>query len=737
MNASLQSVPTITATEQDALDRLAQAAHGRPFEWLGPHEHSDHIMVRIMAPGAEGVDLVDHTGKRLACAEYASEGIFRACLPKHTPYQLKILWPGDIEQITEDAYRFDPWPGEMDIYLFGEGRHRELTHVFGAVETEIDGVAGVRFTLWAPNAHRVSLVGEFNQWDGRRHPMMKHESCGMWAIFVPHLRPGARYRFELLDANYQVRTKVDPLARESGATHEVVSIVASNEPFRWHDNAWMARRAKRSMRTSPLSIYELHPLSWQRGEDGRFVDWDELSSRLIPWVADLGFTHIELMPITEHPFVGSWGYQPIGLFSPMSRMGSPESLSRFIDACHASGIGVIVDWVPAHFPADEYGLVQFDGTALFEHADPREGFHPDWNTLIYNVGRHEVRGFLIASALEWLERFHIDGLRVDAVASMLYRDYSREDDQWVPNRYGGRENLEVIDFLRELNDTVAERCSGVMMIAEESTAWPGVTAPTATGGLGFTFKWNMGWMHDTLSYMERDPFFRRHHHHELTFGLQYAFSENFVLPLSHDEVVHGKGSLLNKLPGDESLKLAGLRAYLAFMWAHPGKKLLFMGAELGQLKEWNHDLELEWNRLDEPGPKGLLRTLADLNRIYVSDPALHVRDADPGGFVWLVGDDTENSVLAFLRKAEPGKAPLLVVCNFAPVERPAYRIGVPIASLWFEVFNSDSELYNGSNIGNGGWVQARAEPSHGQPASLQLTLPPMSTLYLRQGDWPS
>ncbi|MFC0266661.1 1,4-alpha-glucan branching protein GlgB [Kushneria aurantia] len=725
------------ASELRALRALGDACHDAPFAWLGPHRYHDASLVRVMAPGADRVVLVDAEGASLAEGEYIEGGVFIAELREARDYRLKIVWPGGVEQVTEDPYRFAPLPGELDLHLFCEGRHHELARVFGARAMTIDGVAGVRFTLWAPGAQRVSVVGDFNGWDGRRHPMLKHAGSGVWALFVPHLNAGERYRFELLDRDGRLRSKVDPLGRQFEATPGGASMVASSQPFQWNDSAWLARRSASDAHRSPLAIYELHVLSWQYDQAGASLSWDELASRLIPWVADLGFTHIELMPITEHPFVGSWGYQPIGLFAPTARMGSPESFARFVDACHAAGIGVILDWVPAHFPNDEHGLVRFDGTPLYEHGDPREGVHPDWNTLIYNLGRPEVRGFLIASALQWLEQFHIDGLRVDAVASMLYRDYSRAPDAWLPNAEGGRENFEAIDFLRELNAAVASRCPGVITIAEESTAWPGVTAPASTGGLGFTFKWNMGWMHDTLEYMKRDPLYRRWHHHELTFGLQYAFSEHYILPLSHDEVVHGKGTLLSRMPGDEGLKLAGLRAYLAFMWAHPGKKLLFMGAELGQWQEWHHDRELDWQRLDEAGPRGLCRAIADLNRIYVEDPALHLHDIEPHGFSWVIADDSDNSVIAFLRYAEQGQAPLLVVCNLTPIAREHYRIGVPVQSIWREVFNSDSIFYAGSNQGNGSAVHAHPEPSHGHPASLLLTLPPMSTLYLRQGDWPT
>ncbi len=568
--------------------------------------------------------------------------------------------------------------------------------------------------------------------------MRRRHQAGVWELFLPQglgVGPGARYKFELIGADGQLLVKSDPVARQTEPPPATASVVADPAAFRWGDTAWMQTRAQRQQPDAPIAIYEVHAGSWLRDLEagGRSLRWDELADRLIPYVRALGFTHIELLPVAEHPFGGSWGYQPLGLFAPSARFGAPEAFARFVDRCHQANIGVIVDWVPAHFPTDAHGLARFDGTALYEHQDPREGFHQDWNTLIYNFGRNEVRGFLIASALEWLEHFHIDGLRVDAVASMLYRDYSRRADEWVPNRYGGRENLEATTFLQQMNTVVHERCPGAITIAEESTAWPGVTAPVDVNGLGFDYKWNMGWMHDTLHYMQRDPVYRQHHHDGLTFGLVYAFSEHFILPISHDEVVHGKGSLLGKMPGDAWQRLANLRAYLAFMWTHPGKKLLFMGCEIGQLGEWNHDASPEWHLLDDPRHRGVQRLVHDLNALYRNEPALHVRDCAPEGFNWVVGDDRVNSVFAYLRLDDAGR-PMLVVANMTPVPRDGYRIGVPPvdgAVRWREVLNTDAAIYGGSNLGNGGAVDVDHVPSHGQGQSLVLRLPPLSVVVLK------
>ncbi|MBB5694576.1 1,4-alpha-glucan branching protein GlgB [Muricoccus pecuniae] len=708
----------------EAIQAIVEGRHGDPFAVLGAHGGR----VRSFQPGALSVEAVPAGGAPVALGQVHDIGMFEGEVPAG-PYTLRITWPGGVQE-TEDPYAFGPLLGDMDIYLFSEGRHHEMGRVFGARAMTVEGVPGVRFAVWAPNARRVSVVGEFNNWDGRRHPMRLRGGAGVWEIFVPRLAPGARYKYEILGAHGGVLPlKADPVAAQSELAPGTSSIVTKPVSHPWNDAAWMDRRAGLQAPDAPISIYEVHPSSWWRAENGEAPDWDGLAARLIPYVRGMGFTHVELLPIMEHPFGGSWGYQPLGLFAPTARFGTPEGFSRFVDHCHEAGIGVILDWVPAHFPSDPHGLGQFDGTALYEHADPREGFHRDWNTLIYNFGRNEVRGFLIASALHWLEHYHVDGLRVDAVASMLYRDYSRNAGEWVPNIHGGRENLEAVAFIKELNEVVRARCPGAIMVAEESTAWPGVSASVSEGGLGFHYKWNMGWMHDTLHYMQEDPVNRRWHHGQMTFGLVYAFSEKFMLPLSHDEVVHGKGSLLRKMPGDDWQKRANLRAYLSFMWTHPGKKLLFMGGEIAQPTEWNHDTQIPWHLLDDPRHRGVQELVRDLNRAYRAHPALHQRDADPAGFAWVVGDDAGNSVLAFLRYAE-GAAPALVVCNLTPVPREGYRIGVPSAGWWREILNSDAASYGGSGLGNAGGAEAREEASHGQPASLTLTLPPLATLIL-------
>jgi 1,4-alpha-glucan branching enzyme len=630
--------------------------------------------------------------------------------------------------------------GELDLHLLNEGTHRDIASCLGAQALTLRGTRGVRFAVWAPNARSVSVVGDFNGWDGRRHPMRSRGASGVWELFIPRVAPGALYKYELHGPHGLLPLKADPVALQCEAPPGTASVVADPMPFAWTDGDWLAARARVGAASAamplshqPLSVYELHPGSWRRRWEGDrpAPGWDELGEQLIPYLVEHGFTHVELLPIMAHPFGGSWGYQPLGLYAPHAPWGPPEALKRFINRCHVAKIGVILDWVPAHFPTDAHGLARFDGTALYEHADPREGFHQDWNTLIYNFGRHEVRGFLVASALHWLEHYHVDGLRVDAVASMLYRDYSRRPGEWVPNRYGGRENLEAIGFLRQLNDVVAERCPGALMIAEESTAWPGVTQPTRDGGLGFSFKWNMGWMHDTLHYVARPPIHRRWHHGEMTFGLVYAFSERFMLPLSHDEVVHGKGSLLRKMPGDRWQQFANLRAYYGFMWAHPGKKLLFMGGELAQEREWSHDRELDWDLLADPCHRGVQRLVADLNRAYRAEPALHRGDCEATGFHWIVGDDAANSVFAFLRTGGDDDPPVLAVCNFTPVPRSGYRLGAPRLGRWREILNTDASVYGGSDLGNLGAVTAQEVPSHGQPYSLELTLPPLATILLR------
>ena len=720
------------------IEALSWARHRDPFAVLGPHEVDGHHVVRVYMPGALGVEVVSAAGASKAAPAvpllHVRDGFFTgrvgaAIHASGAGYRLKILWPEGVQE-TEDPYAFGVLLGDLDLHLIAEGRHSEISDCLGAHQVTVDGVEGVRFAVWAPNAQRVSVVGDFNSWDGRRHAMRLRFSAGVWEIFIPRLAAGTRYKFELVGADGSLLPhKADPYARQSELAPGTCSIVTDPAPFVWTDTSWMETRGAAQSADAPMSVYEVHVGSWLRDAQGNSCNWEELADRLVPYATDMGFTHIELLPIMEHPFGGSWGYQPLGLFSPTARFGSPRDFARFVDRCHHAGLGVILDWVPAHFPTDAHGMARFDGTALYEYQDPREGFHQDWNTLIYNLGRNEVRNFVIASGIEWLHRFHVDGLRVDAVASMLYRDYSRKQGEWIPNSFGGRENLEAIAFLRDLNVEVAKRCPGAITIAEESTAWPGVTAPVAEGGLGFQYKWNMGWMHDTLTYMERDPLYRSHHHHELTFGLVYAFSEKFVLPLSHDEVVHGKGTLLTKMPGDRWQKFANLRAYYGFMWAHPGKKLLFMGGELAQEKEWNHDGQVAWETLSDPLPAGVQKLVRDLNRAHVSLPALHKRDAHPDGFRWVIGDDNNNAVFAFLRS--DGNQHVLAASNMTPVPRKAYRIGVPHGGAWREIVNTDAQVYGGSGLGNGGTVLAEDRPAHGMPCSVVLTLPPLATLLLQ------
>ena len=719
------------------IQALVRAEHPDPFSVLGPHaDGKGGQLIRAFLPGAVSVQVLAHEGQALlgSLEQAQTPGLFVGHFVQAQAYLLQVDW-GDAQQISEDPYSFGPLLGEMDLYLFAEGNHRDLSHCLGAQLTHVDGVPGVRFAVWAPNARRVSVVGDFNGWDGRRHPMRLRHPSGVWELFVPRLLAGEAYKYEILGAQGILPLKADPMALQTQLPPLTASIVAAPLNIDWQDADWMHARAQHQRTDAALSIYELHVGSWQCevddvGDVSRQYNWRELAECLIPYVQQLGFTHIELMPIMEHPFGGSWGYQPLSQFAPSARYGSPEDFGAFVNACHVAGIGVILDWVPAHFPNDTHGLAQFDGTALYEYADPREGFHQDWNTLIYNLGRTEVHGFMLASALHWLKHYHVDGLRVDAVASMLYRDYSRKAGEWVPNIHGGRENLEAIDFLRHLNDVVALEVPGALVIAEESTAWPGVTQGTEQGGLGFSYKWNMGWMHDSLHYIQQDPVYRAHHHNELSFGLVYAWHEHFILPISHDEVVHGKHSLIDKMPGDRWQKFANLRAYLSFMWAHPGKKLLFMGCEFGQWREWNHDQQLDWYLLQYPEHRGVQKLVSDLNQLYREEPALHEQDVVPQGFQWLIGDDATNSVYAWLRWSKAGK-PVLVVANFTPVPREAYRVGVPEAGTWHEIINSDAGVYSGSNYGNGGGVNTDPQPSHGQEVSLALNLPPLGVLILR------
>ncbi len=723
-----------------AIAAIAEGRHGDPFAVLGLHTTPDGTQsIRAFWPGAEAATIIDAaTGEEMATLETLHpDGFFAGPVTGHGEafaYRLRFTH-GSASWEAEDPYRFSSVLGDMDIYLMAEGSHRRIYERLGAHPRTIDGVEGVSFAVWAPNAKRVSVVGDFNQWDGRRHPMRKRVEAGVWEIFLPGVMPGAHYKYELVTRDDTPPSlKADPVGFQQEVPPATASCVVGLPPLEWHDAEWMAARGEKQALSAPISIYEVHLGSWRRGEGNSLLTYDELAEQLLAYVEDMGFTHIECLPVSEHPFSGSWGYQPIGLFAPTSRFGSHEAFARFVDRFHQAGIGVIIDWVPAHFPSDAHGLVRFDGTALYEHEDPRLGFHQDWNTLIYNFGRTEVRNFLVANALYWLERFHIDALRVDAVASMLYLDYSREVGEWIPNVHGGRENLDAIAFLRELNTRLFADHPGATTIAEESTAWPQVSRPVDGGGLGFGYKWNMGWMHDTLEYMSHEPVHRKYHHHQMTFGIHYAFSENFVLPLSHDEVVHGKGSLLAKMPGDRWQKFANLRAYYAFMWTHPGKKLLFMGGEFGQEREWNHDFSLDWHLLDDPAHRTLQALVRDLNRLYREIPALHARDADPGGFEWIDATDSDNSVYAFMRHGGPGDAPVLVVCNFTPVVRENYRIGVPCGERWTERLNTDAAIYGGSNVGNSGTVFADPEGWHGRPASLSLTLPPLATIVLQHAE---
>ena len=717
--------------DMNAIWAVVEGRHGDPFAVLGPHHTGGLLVVRVWLPGSDGVELIDAQGGSLGTLERVHDaGFWSGPLVRPGAYRLRVQTHGTTYE-AEDPYRFGPTVTNSDLHLASQGYHRDLGHFLGAHEATYDGVSGVRFAVWAPNARRVSVVGDFNHWDATRHPMRVHSASGIWEMFVPGVGPGAIYKYDMLGPSGEaLPQKADPMAWAAEVPPATGSLVVSAAPFRWTDSAWMQRRGAAQAPNAPISAYEVHAGSWLPAAADGASGWAELAEKLVPYVAGMGFTHVELLPIMEHPFGGSWGYQPLGQFAPAARLGPPEAFAAFVDRCHAHGVGVLLDWVPAHFPTDAHGLARFDGTPLYEHGDPREGFHRDWNTYIYNLGRNEVRGFLIASALFWLKHYHADGLRVDAVASMLYRDYSRDAGDWVPNQYGGRENLEAVAFLQELSGAIAEHAPGAVLIAEESTAWPGVTRPAHEGGLGFDYKWNMGWMHDTLHYMAEQSVNRRYHHGEITFGLVYAFSERFMLPLSHDEVVYGKGSLIRKMTGDTWQKFANLRAYYAFMWAYPGKKLMFMGCEFAQDREWNHDIGLDWFLLDEPHHTGVQSLVRDLNHAYRTIPALHQGDCDPAGFRWVVVDDAENSVYAWLRTPLDGGAPVLVVCNMTPVPRQGYRIGVPRDGHWTEVLNSDAGIYGGSGVGNFGGATAEPVGAHGFDTSLSLTLPPLATLIL-------
>ncbi len=714
---------------------IVAARHGDPFAVLGLHESAEGLAIRTFVPHAKTVKVIGRDGGVLAdLLQRHPEGFFEGLLGANQQrgiYRLRAENAGGAWEFY-DPYAFGPVLGPTDDHLIIEGTHRELYQRLGAHLVTHEGVAGVVFAVWAPNAQRLSVVGDFNNWDGRRHQMRRRIDSGVWEIFAPDLGVGAVYKYEIIGASGELLPlKADPCGFGAELRPSTASIVTRTDDFVWDDGAFLQARGEGDARRRPMSVYEVHLGSWRRGDGGRFLTYDELADQLVPYVAELGFTHLELMPINEHPLDASWGYQPIGLFAPTRRFGEPAGFARFVDRAHRHGLGVILDWVPAHFPTDAHGLRRFDGTALYEHSDPRRGFHPDWNTAIYNFGRREVGNMLAANALYWLQRYHVDGLRVDAVASMLYLDYSRKPGEWLPNAEGGNQNREAVSFLQHTNTLVYANCPGAVTIAEESTAWPGVSQPVYAGGLGFGFKWNMGWMHDTLDYIGRDPVHRRWHHDKLTFGLLYAFSENFVLPLSHDEVVHGKGSILTRMPGDEWQKFANARAYFGFMWGHPGKKLLFMGQEFGQWSEWNFDGELDWPVLQSRAHSGLKTWVGDLNGLYRSVAALHARDCESDGFRWIVADDADQSVYAWIRFGGPSDAPVAIISNFTPVPRLNYRIGLPKPGRWREILNSDAIPYGGSGHGNFGSVVAQDIPSHGYPYSAEIVIPPLATIYFQ------
>jgi 1,4-alpha-glucan branching enzyme len=716
------------------LEAIVKREHGDPHSILGAHPDGDGVVIRVLRPGARAVAAQFDDGPDVELEEIHPGGVFESAVPgAELPlsYRLEVDYGEGGSFTIEDPYRFTPTIGDFDLHLIGEGRHEELYERLGSHVIEHEGVSGTAFAVWAPAARAVSVVGDFNSWDGRLHAMRSMGPGGIWELFLPGVSPGARYKFELLTQDGDLRLKADPYAQEAETPPKTASVVTESQ-HRWGDADWLARRAESELLGQPMSIYEVHLGSWRRNpqEGDRPLNYTELADELSAYATDMRFTHVQLMPVMAHPFSGSWGYQVTGYFAPAARWGKPDELREFVDRMHQNGIGVILDWVPAHFPRDDFALARFDGTALYEHADPRRGSHPDWGTLIFNYGRHEVRNFLLSSALFWLREYHADGIRVDAVASMLYLDYSREGGEWLPNEFGGNEDLDAVSFLKEMNEVVYGREPGIVSVAEESTAWPGVSRPTYLGGLGFGFKWNMGWMHDTLGYFRQDPIYRRYHHHELTFSLMYAFSENFVLPLSHDEVVHGKGSLYEKMAGDRWQRFANLRALYAYMWAHPGKKLLFMGGEIAQEREWSHERSLDWHLLEQREHSGIQALVRDLNRTYRDEPALWELDSDPAGFWWLDANDASDNVLAFARRSADGERVLVFVANLSPVPRGPFRLGLPRASRWREVLNTDSSFYGGSDVGNLGGIQPEPIPWHDQPFSAELTLPPLAAIWL-------
>ena len=718
--------PAIVAAHAD-IDALVEGRHANPHDLLGPHPHADGVTIRVLRPAATSVDVV--VGDRRIPAVHEYRGVWVAELDDATvpDYRLSVSYGGD-PLPADDPYRFLPSLGEMDLYLIGEGRHEQMWEVLGShthvYDTPNGPVHGVSFAVWAPNAQGVRVVGDFNYWDGTSTPMRSMGSTGVWEVFVPEIGDGTRYKFEILGRDGVRRLKADPFAAYTEVPPATASVVFTPS-YEWQDQDWLDKRAATDPLKSPMSIYEVHLGSWRQG-----LSYTELAEHLTNYVVGQGFTHVEFLPVMEHPFGGSWGYQVTSYYAPTSRFGNPDEFRHVIDRLHQAGIGVIMDWVPAHFPKDEFALARFDGTPLFEHPDPRRGEHPDWGTFVFDFGRTEVRNFLVANAVFWCEVFHIDGLRVDAVASMLYLDYSRNEGEWSPNQYGGRENLDAVAFLQEMNATVYKRVPGVMTIAEESTAWPGVTRPTHLGGLGFGFKWNMGWMHDSLDYVSREPIYRQYHHHEMTFAMVYAWSENYILPVSHDEVVHGKGSLLRKMPGDRWQQLANLRAYFAYMWAHPGKQLIFMGSEFAQESEWSEGRGLDWWLLDHGDHAGTLALVGDLNRAYSSMPAMWELDNSPEGFEWIDANDAGNNVFSWLRWGSDGSV-MACVANFSAVPHEGYRLGLPFSGEWTEVINTDALAYGGSGVGNMGKVFAWDDEWHGRPASASLVLPPLGVVWLQ------
>jgi 1,4-alpha-glucan branching enzyme len=716
------------------LERIVKREHGDPHSVLGAHTYNGGgVVVRALRPAAQAVKV--HTGgKDVALEQVHPGGVFEGVVPDAQlplDYELEVDYPDGNVFTLRDPYSFTPTFGELDLHLAGEGRHEQLYERLGAHIMEHQGVAGTSFAVWAPNAKAVSVVGDFNHWDGRLHQMRSLGSTGIWELFLPEVGEGNNYKYEILAEDGEIRLKADPYAFQAELPPKTASVVHRSD-YQWSDDDWCALRGDNVPLDRPMSVYEVHLGSWRLNplEDNRSLSYQELADELAAYAKDMGFTHIELLPVMHHPFAGSWGYQVTGYFAPTPRFGSPDDFKQFVDALHQNGIGVILDWVPAHFPRDDFALARFDGTHLYEHSDPRRGAHPDWGTLVFNFGRNEVRNFLLSNALFWLHEYHADGLRVDAVASMLYLDYSRKEGEWVPNEFGGREDLDAVRFLQEMNEMVHARQPGVVSAAEESTAWPGVSRPVYVGGLGFGFKWNMGWMHDTLEYFKQDPVYRRYHHHQLTFSLMYAFSENFILPLSHDEVVHGKGSLIEKMPGDRWQKHANLRALYAYMWAHPGKKLLFMGQEFAQEAEWSEQRSLDWHLLEEGDKSGVQALVRDLNHAYRAEPALWEVDFDPAGFYWIEPNDSDANVVVFARASKENERVLITAMNLSPVVRGPYRVGLPRAGRWKELINTDASHYGGSGAGNYGAVEAEPIPWHGQPFSAELTLPPLGALWL-------